>query len=255
MYAEGRIVGKSGALQQDVIRRKIREKTSKNVAISAALIEFCGSAAGAPAVTGGPGIIWPYNFPGRSARRMLRSHKIPPITQPNEGGRHGQKTDQEQRAIPTRRQTPAARRGFQFPLLGRGAHHLCEEGRGRAHHRPRRQCLRRLSHGLWSGDPRLCASGGRSGRPRRHGSGRRVRAVHRTRVHRGRAHFQNGAGRRARALLQFRHRSGHGGAAPGARLHGQGRLCDPRGRLSRAVRCGHVVHAHGQMVAGRATPK
>ncbi len=81
--------------------------------------------------------------------------------------------------------------------------------------------------------------------------GRRVCAVHRARIHRGGTHFQNGARRRAGALLQFGHGSGDGGTAPGARLHGQGRLRDARGRLSRAVRCGHVVHAHGQVVAGR----
>ena len=52
-------------------------------------------------------------------------------------------------------------------------------------------------------------------------------------------------------FLELRHRSGHGGAAPGARLHRQGRLRHSRRQLPRPVRCGDVVHADGQVVAGR----
>ncbi len=71
------------------------------------------------------------------------------------------------------------------------------------------------------------------------------------RVRGRRAHRADGAGRGAGALLQLRHRGGDGGAAPGARLHQEGQLRDPRGQLPRPVRCGHVVHAHGQVEAGR----
>ena len=87
--------------------------------------------------------------------------------------------------------------------------------------------------------------------PRRHGGRRRVRAVHRARAASRRAHLEDGAGGRTGALFEFRHRGGHGGFAPGARLYRQGRLRDSGGQLPRLVRCGHVVHAHGQMDAGR----
>ena len=75
--------------------------------------------------------------------------------------------------------------------------------------------------------------------------------VDRARVQGRRAHRADGAGGRAGALLQLRHRGGDGRAAPGARLHRQGRLRHPRGQLSRAVRCGDVVHADGQVGRGR----
>ncbi len=50
------------------------------------------------------------------------------------------------------------------------------------------------------------------------------------------------------------HRGRHGRAASGTRLHRPGRLHHPRGRLPRLVRCGHVVHAHGEMEPGRRSP-
>ena len=59
-------------------------------------------------------------------------------------------------------------------------------------------------------------------------------------------------GGRARALLQLRHRGGDGGAAPRARLHRQGFLRRHRGRLSRRLRRGALVHADRGMGA-RAT--
>jgi hypothetical protein len=92
---------------------------------------------------------------------------------------------------------------------------------------------------------------GRSGGARGHGGRRRVRAVHGARIPRGRAHREDGARGRTGAFLELRDRGRDGGLAPGARLHRQGRLCDPRGRLSRPVRRGHVVHADGEVVAGR----
>ena len=55
-----------------------------------------------------------------------------------------------------------------------------------------------------------------------------------------RSHGQDGAGRRTGALLQHRHRSGHGGSAPRPRLYRQGQLHPDRRRLSRPLRCRHV---------------
>ena len=126
-----------------------------------------------------------------------------------------------------------------------------KQRQGRAHHRSRRQRLRRLPHGLWPGDPGLRAIQ-RVDAAAREGMevGGVFALVDRARAQRRRAHLQDGAGGGAGALLQFRNRGGHGGAAAGARLHRQGRLRDSRGQLSRAVRCGDVVHADGQVVAG-----
>ncbi len=145
----------------------------------------------------------------------------------------------------------AAGRRLEFPLLGRRPHDLRQARARRARHRHRRQRLRRLSPGLRPGDPRLRRSARRRGGPRRHGGRRRVRAVDRARIPGRRAHPQDGAGGRTGALFQFRHRGGHGGPAPGARLHRPGRLHHPRGRLPRPVRRGHVVHADGEVEPGR----
>ncbi len=201
------------------------------------------------------GAIWLYNIRGLGVCRVIvslqRSRRGRLRIRPTARGRHAQKTDQEQRAFPARREAPAARRRIEFPLLGRGAHDLHQARPGRAHLRPRRQRLRRLPPRLRTGDPRLCRSPGRSGRARGHGGRRRLRAVDRAGVDRRGAHREDGAGGRTRAVLEFRHRGGHGGTAARARLYRQGRLRDSRGQLSRPVRCGHVVHAHGQVVAGR----
>ncbi len=103
----------------------------------------------------------------------------------------------------------------------------------------------RMAYGpciLGYADPRVDAAA-RAG----HGSGRRLRPRHRARVRRRRAHQRDGARRGARALLEFRHRSGDGCAASRARLHRQGFLRRRRGRLSRRLRCGALVHADAQL--------
>ena len=151
---------------------------------------------------------------------------------------------------------PAARRGIEFPLLGRGSHDLRETA-AVARASPI-STTTSTSTTAWATAPRSSATRTRAWmRPRAQGMevGRRVRAVDGARALGGGADLQDGAGGRTGALLEFRHRSGDGGLAPRARLYRQGRLRDSRGQLSRPVRRGDVVHADGQMVAGRATPR
>ena len=65
---------------------------------------------------------------------------------------------------------------------------------------------------------------------------------------------QHGAGGRARALLELRHRGGHGGAARRARPHRQGFLRRHRGRLPRRVRRRALEHGGRGMEAGPRRP-